>query len=152
MKFTVEVEDFYLDEEELSSALVQKVQGEVVSIINKNIQQKVDDAIRIAVQAKIEQELTLQINLRVSELIASGKIIKDKQEISIVDYIKQQFERNSGWNSPYEQIVNIAKKYGDEMKKRYDYLYANQIVQQMHVVGIIKEEIYKNLIEQNAHK
>jgi hypothetical protein len=150
MKFTVEVEDFYLDGEELSSSLVEMVKREVVSAIKKNIEQKVDDAVRIAVQAKIEQELTLQINLRVSELIASGKIIKGGDEISITDHIKQQFEKNSGWNSPYEQIKAIAKTYGDEMKKRYDFLYANQIVQQMHVIGIIKEEIYNNLIEKKS--
>jgi hypothetical protein len=146
MKFTVEVEDFYLDGEELSSSLVEAVKGNVVATIKQNIEKKVDEAIRIAVQAKIEQELTLQINLRVSELIASGKIIKDKAEISIVDYIKQQFEKHSGWNSPYDQITNLAKRYGDEMKKRYDFFYANHIVQQMHTVGIIKEEVYKNLI------
>jgi len=146
VKFVVEVEDFYLDGEELSSSLIETVRNKVVSDIKQNIEKKVDEAIRIAVQARVEQELALQINLRVSELIDSGKITKDKVEVSISDYIKQQFDRNSGWNSPYEQIAKIAKAYGDEMKKRYDYLYANQIVQQMHVVGIIKEEIYKNLI------
>ncbi len=147
MKFTVEVEDFWLEEKELSAALTTAIKNDVVSTIKQNIEKKVDEAIRIAVQAKIEQELTLQINLRVSELIASGKIVKDKAEISISDYIKQQFDKNSGWNCPYDQITKLAKAYGDEMKKRYDFMYANHIVQQMHTVGIIKEEIYKNLIE-----
>ena len=77
----------------------------------------------------------------------SETITRDKKEISISAYIKQQFENNSGWNNPQEQITKKAKEFGDEMKKRYDFFYANQIVQQMHTVGVIKEEIYANLIE-----
>ena len=147
MKFTVEVDDFWLEEEELNEALVSRVKLEVIHDINASIKEKVDKAITIAVTAAIEQELKLKINMRVAEVIATEKIIYDRKEWAIVDWIKDQFVRNSRWNSPYEQIEKIAKQYGAEMKKRYDYFYANQIVQQIHSVGIIKEEIYKNLIE-----
>jgi len=147
MKFTVEVDDFYLEEGELSTSLINEVSRNVISQIQESIKEKADKAITIAVKAKIEQELALQINLRVAELIASGVIIRDKKEVSIVDYIKDQFDRYNSWNSPYEQITRIAKEYGNEMKKRYDYFYANQIVQQMHTVGVLKEDVFANLIE-----
>lgn len=148
MKFTVEVEDFYLDEEEnLAPALVKQVTDNVVNEIWQRVKDKVDKAITIAVEAKVQQELSLQINMRVAELIASGKIIKDKKEISMADWIKEQFDRNVGWSSPYDQIKNIAANYGQEMKKRYDYFYANQIVTQMAKIGVLKEEIFHKLID-----
>ena len=150
MKFTVEVEDFYLDkEDELAPELSTYVTGQVVSQIWVKIEKKVDESVRVSVQAKIEQELTKKINIRIAELIESEKIIVRGQEISIPDYIKSQFEKNSGWGNPDEIIEKKAKEFGAEMKKRYDYFYANQIVQQMHTIGIIKEDIYKNLIEVN---
>lgn len=153
MKFTVEIEEFYLDEEQdLAPSLVKQVTDAVTDQIWGKIKAKVDEAVRVSVEAKINNELAQKINLRVGELINSEKIIKDKQEISIIDYIKQQFDRSSNWGSPYEQITKIAKQYGDEMKKRYDFLYANQIVQQMHVIGIIKEDIYANLIDNKSNK
>ena len=150
MKFTVEVEDFYLDkEDELAPELSTYVTGQVVSQIWVKIEKKVDESVRVSVQAKIEQELTKKINIRIAELIESEKIIVRGQEISIPDYIKSQFEKHSGWGNPDEIIEKKAKEFGAEMKKRYDYFYANQIVQQMHTIGIIKEDIYKNLIEVN---
>jgi hypothetical protein len=152
MKYTIEVEDFYLEggddgQEGLEKGLREYITHEVVRQIWKQIKEKVDDAITMKVKAKVEQEMALQINTRIREIISSETITRDKKEISISDYIKQQFENNSGWNNPNEQITKRAKEFGDEMKKRYDFFYANQIVQQMHTVGIIKEEIYANLIE-----
>jgi hypothetical protein len=148
MKFMVEVDDFYLDEEsELAPALSGHVIRTVVSQIWDKIEKKVDEAIRISVQAKIEQELTAKINIRIADIFASETIKKDGKDVSISDYIKDRFVNNSGWNSPHETITKIAKEYGNEMKKRYDYFYANQIVQQMHTIGVLKEEVFANLIE-----
>jgi hypothetical protein len=148
MKFTVEVEEFYLDEDEnLAPALVKEITRNVIDGIWGQIKDKVDKAITIAVETKIQKELTLQINLRVAELINAGTITKDKKEVLISDWIKEQFDRSSGWNTPYDQIKNIAANYGQEMKKRYDYFYANQIVTQMSKIGILKEEIFKKLID-----
>jgi uncharacterized C2H2 Zn-finger protein len=147
MKFTVEVEEFWVEEAELSSALIGVVTKDVTNQIKKSIEKQVDLAIKTIVQARIEQELALQINMRVSELIAAGVIVRDGEEILIADHIKNLFQKNSGWNSPVDLLSKMAKQYGDEMKKRYDYLYANQIVQQLHTIGVIKEDIYKNLIE-----
>ena len=151
MKYTIEVEDFYLDEGEngksLSESLQQYITDKVIGEIWKQIKEKVDDAITMKVKAKVEKELGLQINTRIAEIIARETITRDKKEILISDYIKDQFQANTGWNSPSEVIRQKAKEFGDEMKKRYDFLYANLIVTQMHNIGIIKEEIYANLIE-----
>jgi len=149
MKFVVEVDDFYLDEEsELAPALSNHVVRSVVDQIWERINKKVDEAIRVTVQAKIEQELTAKINIRIADCFASEKItLRDGKEVLISDYIKDRFQNNTGWSSPQESIVKIAKEYGNEMKKRYDYFYANQIVQQMHTIGVLREEVFANLIE-----
>ena len=152
MKYIIEVEDFYLEtgkdgQEGLETGLKEYITHELYRKIAESIREKVDKAIKDVVEIKVEKEMRLQINTRIAEIISSETITRDKKEISISSYIKQQFENNSGWNNPSEQITKKAKEFGDEMKKRYDFFYANQIVQQMHTVGIIKEEIYANLIE-----
>lgn len=148
MKFIIEVDEFYLDEEsELAPALQKHVTREVVAQIWGKIKAQVDEKIAAAVQARTEAILSTQINLIVSQLIDAGKVCKNGREIPIADYVKEQFDKSSGWNSPYEHVTNLAKAYGTEMKKRYDYLYANQIVQQMHVIGVLKDEIFHQLID-----
>ena len=148
MKFTIEIEEFYLDEDEnLAPALVKEITKNVIDGIWGQIKEKVDKAITIAVEAKVKQELALQINLRVAELINTGTITKDGKEVLMSDWIKAQFDRSSGWNTPYDQIKNIAAAYGQEMKKRYDYFYANQIVTQMSKIGVLKEEVFHKLLD-----
>jgi hypothetical protein len=153
MKYTVEVEDFFMDEDDdLSKKLNDYVVHQVITQIWEKINKKVDDEIRLAVQAYIERELTAKINARIADIVMSEKIKKDGKEQMVVDYIKDRFINNSGWTSPIDQITKLAKEYGNEMKKRYDYLYANQIVQQMRNIGVIKEEIFANLIEGKTQK
>ncbi len=149
MKFTVEVEDFYLDEEgDLAPGLTKFVTHEVVTQIWSKIQGIVEKKITEAVQSQTEAILSAQINMLTSQLISAGKITKNGKELLISDYIKDRFDNSGNWNAPYEQIEKLAKAYGNDMKKRYDYFYANQIVQQMHVIGVLKEEVFNKLIEQ----
>lgn len=151
MKFTIEVSDFYLDEEsELAPALVKHIKHEVVTQIWDKIKAQAEEKLAKAVQSQTEAILSTQINLIVSQLIDAAKIRKNGKEIPVADYIAEQFDKNNNWNSPYEHITKLAKAYGDEMKKRYDYFYANQIVQQMHVIGVLKEEIFQKLIDQDV--
>lgn len=148
MKFTIEVDEFYLDEEsELAPALQKYVAREVVAQIWEKIKTQVEEKIAAAVQSQTEAIMSTQINLIVSQLIDTGTIRKNGKEVPVAEYIKAQFDSSSGWNSPYEHVTNLAKAYGTEMKKRYDYLYANQIVQQMHTIGVLKEEVFNKLIE-----
>jgi hypothetical protein len=151
MKFTVEVEEFYLNEEDsgrsLETTLRDYIINEVVSKIWEKIKDEADNAITMKVETKVRMEMESQINKRIAEIIDSETIFRDKKEILISDYLREQFERNIGWNKPDDIIRDKAKQFGDEMKKRYDFLYANEIVQQMHKIGILKEEIYTNLLE-----
>jgi len=150
MKFTVEVDDFYLDEEsELAPALQKYVIRAVVTEIWDKIKSEVEKKITAEVKNSVGRELTTRINIYVDDIISKGtfKTAGSKEEVLIADYIKAQFERNSGWNSPYDQIKKIASDYGAEMKKRYDFFYANQIVTQMEKIGILKEEIFHKLID-----
>ena len=151
MKFTVEVEEFYLNEENsgmsLETTLRDYIIDEVVSMIWEKIESEVEKAITMKVEEKVKMEMAIKIDKRIAEVMDCETIIRDKKTILISDYIREQFEKNTGWNRPDEIIREKAKIFGDEMKKRYDFLYANAIVQQMHKLGIIKEEIYANLIE-----
>lgn len=69
MKYTVEVDDFYMEEGNLSQCLEEHITNAVVNSIWEKIKNKVDEAVRVTVQAKIEQELSLKINVRVNDLI-----------------------------------------------------------------------------------
>jgi len=148
MKFTIEINDFWVEDDYVIESLTHRIKSEVIDQINAKIKDKIDIAIGTSIQEIIEKELRFKIDSRIAAIVSSETITINKREVLIVDYIKETFTKSTGWNNPIDLISRKAKEFGEEMKKRYDYLYANQIVQQMHKIGIIKEEVFNNLIEQ----
>ena len=148
MKFTIEVEDFYLDEDSgsIDVELKKHITTSVVSQIEKNIEKKIDEEIMRCVKQHVENILLKKISAKVAELIELGEITVDKQKISIADFVRSQFEKNVGWRCPYEQIVNIAKKFGEELKMRYDKAFAVHIVDTMKKNGLLKDEAIAKLL------
>lgn len=73
MKFIIEVEDFYLDDEkELEPALKSYIIHEVITKINKDLKEKIEDGINKEVKAQVEQTLYRKIGTFVSECIAKS--------------------------------------------------------------------------------
>lgn len=148
MKFTVEIEDFWMEGDKLEKELRDYIASNVFSQIWSSIQKKVDEEIRNSVEAIAKTEVTAKINRRLKEIMETEKFItRDKKEILIVDYIKQLFQDSHRWNNPTEVIENLAKTFGAEMKKRYDFVFASQIVKEMNTVGLLKDDVVAKLLE-----
>ena len=152
MKFTIEVEDFYLDgEDSLEANLKDYIKRDVVSQIEKNIRTKVEDQIQREVHLEVEKTFVRKIRDAVTEIVGTEKIKgSNGVEITLSDYIKNKFQNNTDWRSPDDTIKALAKKFGDEMKARYDLLFASQIVQKLHENGLLKEDVAKKLLENNS--
>jgi hypothetical protein len=151
MKFTVEVSDFYLDEEgDIESQLKQFVIKDVVSQIQKSIESKINDAITLEVKDQVSKSLYRNIQKIVTEVISEGKI-KGKNSrdglVTIEEYIRLDIENNNGYYSPKEQIEKLAKQFGDDLKKRYDLLFASQIVAKLNENGFLREDAIKMLLQ-----
>jgi len=152
MKFTIEVDDFYLEEGELSTELKKYVIEKVVDSIWKDIDKRVESQITLTVKNEIKQKLEMKINSTVENTVLTEKIRIDNKEISLVDYIKEVFVKNTGWSSPVESFKEFAKRFGAEMKQRYDIAFANQIVSKLNENGLLKDEAVAKLLEKPAVK
>ncbi len=151
MKIIVDLEDFYLDNEDsqsLEEGLKNHLKREVIKEIQKSISEQVKVQVTDAITAEIQLSIKPIIDKTLSDLIEVGKIQpRGENEITISAYVKKLFETNNGWGSPDEKIKNLAKAYGDEMKKRYDLLFASQLVAKIHENGLLKEDVAKKLLE-----
>lgn len=105
---------------------------------------QIENEITNSVKKQVEETLKEQIQVLVTDVISTGKIRVDSysdNEIPIEDWIKKKFNGNCGYGSAENQIKELAKKFGDEMKQRYDLLFASQIVAKLDEHGLLKEDI-----------
>lgn len=151
MKFTVEIDEFWLDEDEdIEQGLKNHIITCVVSDIQKSISKKIEDQINRSVKNEIETSLTRNINNEIERLMKEGKVkgeYSSDPDLTLEEWILKRFTKASGWGSPSELIEKLAKKFGDEMKQRYDLLFASQIVAKLNESGLLKEDVARLLLQ-----
>lgn len=147
-KFTIEVEDFYLEDEELSEGLRAYIKHDVVSQISKNVKEQTQKQITDKIQEVISQKIDLVIDSTLTDLIATGIIEKHGSDISIIDHIKDVFLNNAGWSNPKKQIAEIALEFTKELKRQYDVVFANEIVVKLKEQGFLKDDLVQILLKE----
>lgn len=152
MKFVISVEDFWLDEEqELEPKLKSHIIHNVVTQINNSIKTKVEEHVTKEVKAQVEQSLYRKISTLVGEIIATDKIkgrYSSDPEMTLQEWVMSEFKNNNRYETIQEYIKKLANSFSEDMKKRFDLLYASQIVAKMGENGLLKEDAVKLLLSQ----
>jgi len=147
MRFTVDIEDFWLDEgEDIEPALKEHIIVSVVSKIDEKLSIKIKESITEVAKLEIEKKFSEKTSKVVDEFIKNGKITHYSQERTVEEHIKYLFNDTNGWGTPHEMLKKLAKEFGDELKNRYDLFFATQIVKKLADSGLLAEGIAKSLI------
>lgn len=117
MKFTIEVEEFYLEEGELSDALKAYVTSQVKREIWESIKEKVEKQIEMRVRETVESEMYRYINNCLSESIKDVKLKYNSVEMPVSQYITTKLQESGGWNTLPDFITKLGKQHADEFKK-----------------------------------
>lgn len=146
---TVDLDDFWADEESLTHAIESNIKFQVLEEIDAKIKDKVDTHITRKVSEEIEKNMYRQMNSFIADFIKTGEVKSSHNSskmVSIEEFIKEKFVYSSGWGSPDETIKKLAEKFSLEMKNRYDLLFASQLVAKMNESGLLKKDVAKILL------
>lgn len=150
MKITIDISDFYFEDGDFQTELKNYILHEAVETVRKSISKETTEAVHAEVTKIVREKMVETIQPVIEEMIKTEKV-KGRHHpyapVTIREFIMQEFENHNGWNSPIEQIKKLATAFGDELKKRYDLLYASQIVSKLNQNGLLKEDAAKLLLE-----
>jgi hypothetical protein len=149
MKITVDLEDLWADEENISDTVKNEIIYSVKKGIIEHYEKKTVDYIERAVKLELDKTLNLKLSSYVDEQIEVGKIksLKSNEQITLKEFVREKFEQTSGWNSWDDKIKAVANSHSQDMKNRYDLLFASQLVAKMQEAGMLKEDVAKLLLE-----
>ena len=150
MKIEINVSDFYLDENSsLEEGLKSYVKNEAIAAIFGKIKEKIEIEIKQVVEAHVLANLSSEIAKAVQE--GTIKKQQDDNPITITEYVKECVLNStaSSWKSFDRTIEEVAKKFCDEIRKRYDLNFASNIVAKLIDNKLIKEDAVKMLLGEN---
>jgi polyhydroxyalkanoate synthesis regulator phasin len=147
MKFTVEVEEFYIEDGELAAELQKQVKADVVHQIRESVKKQVTDFMDQHIKAVIDQELKTRVQMLMDELLATGKV-KDQYssspEMPIKEWITKYFTGKSA--DIHKSIQAQVNKHVSDLQTRYDIMFTSQLITKMKDQGFLKEDVVKILL------
>lgn len=150
MKFTVELDDFFMDDEGdgIEKELKDYITGSVVKQIYEHIRKDVNSVIRDVIKERFELQLKESVSSCVSEVVENEFITNryDNERVSLKEYFKNCFS-HPNFSTELSKIASeSAKLQAHELKQRYDVGFATSIVSKLHEQGMLKEEVAKLLL------
>ena len=157
---TVDLEDFYTDED--GGNLAQEVKQAIASNIKNDIWKKFEKEGLVSfsnqMERKIASDKDLKIKETIDDLFKNKKIKKSSYSndlLSLEEFIIEQLDRNISISRDFEDLTrklvqDKSKEIVQQLKDRYDLLFASQIVSNLNKQGMLKEDIAKILLENNA--
>lgn len=151
MKFIVEVDEFWLDEEsELAPTLQASVKNEVVQQIKKSVETQVIDLMNKIMKEEIKSKLDTIVGDLMRDFLVKGKIkgsYSSDPDLTLLEWVSKSVSSQNG--TIQEWIKKTVETQVTQLKTRYDLLFATQIVQKLNVQGMLKEDIAKLLLGEN---
>ena len=148
MLFKIELDDFYLDDDlDLEPELKAYIKREVVFEIWKKISAKVDEAVTAIVQAQVEQQMAVRIEAIIDQCVQNGEITRNREKVKITEHVQNAFMNNYRWDNVNDHVKKLAHGFADDLKKRYDAVFANRLVVKINEQGMLKEDVARMLLE-----
>lgn len=149
MKFIVDVEDFWLDEEsELAPALQANIKNEVVQQIKKSVETQVTDLMNKIMKEEIKSKLDTIVGDLMRDFLVKGKIKGSYHfdpDLTMMEWVSKNV---TGQNATIQDwIKKSVEQQVNALKQRYDLLFATQIVSKLNQEGMLKSDIAKLLLE-----
>lgn len=156
MKLKVDLDDFYLDEEDdLVQAIKDFVVNKVTSTIWDRVEEKIKQKILDLCNENIQKIIDEKIETYLTEMLDKEMIKKDRwsdELVSLQEYVSTAF--NEDFDNDYRRILERivegkAKDICEEIKKRYDLLFASQLISKMNDQNMLKEDIAKLILDKS---
>lgn len=159
MAINVDLTDIYpeTDGDGCVDSLSNVLRDEITYAIKGKIMESIGDdlkkSITSAVKEKVLLHLDIKIKRKVRQLMKEGMIKPDNYNapMKITEHIERLFKSNGHWLKEGEAFLKIhtaeiAKRFSEDLKNKYDMIFAAQIVDNLGKAGLLKDEAIKKLV------
>lgn len=152
MRFTVEVEDFYIEEGELATELQHQLKSSIVREIREEIKDKVKSFTETHIRQVINEGLQARVQVLMDEIISSGKLkgeYSSDPEITVEEMIRQRFLKARP--DITKTVESKVKSHVKDLQDRYDLMFATQLITKIKEQGFLKQEAVDMLLGEKGN-
>lgn len=155
MKIEINLKEIFIDEDQdgsIQEALKADIIYETVSKIKKEYKDKIEEQIKKIAEERIKELLSEEYKKEFKKQFYETKIKENSytnaKKISFKEFVKNKIEEYSdcGYNDITDLIEKLADKNAKNLKKRYDLMFASQIVNKLGEQNLLSDKKIKELL------
>lgn len=154
MKFTIDLEEFYLESDEgsenIETELKRFIVNTVVMEIYKKIKPDIEAMTSIEIKNNIDASIAVEIEKIVSEFCKSGMVndrYDQNKKTPFLQWIDSTFQEQLTRLNLDALIKKKADTIAAGLEKRYDLLFASQIVSNLNKAGFLRSDAAALLLQ-----
>ena len=152
---TVDLSEFYSeDETDFSTQIKDAIAYDVKNQILSDWREKVKDIFGETLRQNISDEISEMVKKQVKECFNS-KTVKSRYSndfVTIPDYISKQLDNDLNVSRDFQNRLDkissdSAKSITQQLKDRYDLIFASNLVSKMNELNMLKPDVAKLILE-----
>lgn len=160
MKINVEVDlnSIWPDFEDDASALGKQVESAIAEEVKNKVwnlvRDQVNKTISNAVYATVESQVSNKVDAYIESFLLSGtiKTSATSEPIAIKDLVESFITSQKAWTGFSQGLAKIAENYAKEAQKKYDLVFATQIVMSLKDSGMLDKDKLQLLFQDSKEQ
>ena len=153
---TVDLEDFYQDEDEtLSESLIRAIECGVIDRLKREFKEKVQDDFYKQIIEKFLSEKEAKVKEIVRQLFDEEKVKKSYYSdtmITFAEYVTENLKKDLSTPNFDAKLKGISDKVSaaafEDLKNRYDVYFAAQIIEKLSAAGMLAQGVAESILKQ----
>lgn len=159
LEIKVDLSDIYTDDYTISEVVRKQIEREVFQQVKKDTEKQIQDKITSVVTKMATERLSEVIHDITKKQIEGGVSLGRRainlpnsrseyvDDCTIEQFVVSEFMNTSSYGSIRSHIDTLAKNLSVDLKKRYDMLFASQIVNALSEQKLLKDEAIAGLLK-----
>lgn len=135
----------------LKSAVEQKIIQEVYVKVRDKMESQVNHKMENEVSKMLSDILGGVLTSHITKYVAEEKVFPPKYsrdpKISLEEWVEQKVTERNSYNSLNKLVEVKSDAFVKELRRRYDLLFASNVVAKMKGQGLLKDGVYESIMK-----
>ena len=121
---------------QVEAAIAEEVKNKVWNLVREQVTKKLTDEVYNVVQ----NQVSAKVDAYTEAFLTKGTFTKGTTEYSVKDYVESFITEHKLWSSFATNLNKTAENFAKEVQKKYDLMFATQIVVNLKNSGMLVQE------------
>ncbi|HMW48802.1 MAG TPA: hypothetical protein PK011_02710 [Marinagarivorans sp.] len=155
LKLELDLSEMFHQSEEggeysIKEIFMDAVKSEVARSLREFVRSDIARTFSDFVSDELKSEIRAEMRIKLRNFMDTQELSEGYGKVTVSAYLERMFNELIQGSTIRNQVADIAKSWGAELKKQYDIAYANKLVQTLNDQGLLLPNVGQLLLDKSS--